>query len=240
MMQPSQRHIPGRPGSCGSTAGPGAGPGPPRRPGHPQQHRRLDGTIRRQPWARGCAGSRRPKRLRARPADRESGGRTVPIPPLTCPKVTVNRLALRYLAAYLPRPSSQGAVYSVTDYDMRPRPHRCPPGTHVPFGRSAKAERPRRPGLDQLSLGYESTGSSAQTRLVFGVQRVRCSLHRGVCPRLKSRRLSTASVLHAPLHCSRHPHRPADRDADPAHPDLPLGTPTTRSAHPAAASQPGP
>jgi hypothetical protein len=32
-----------------------------------------------------------------------------------------------------------------------------------------------------------------------------------------------ASVLHALLHRSRHRHQPAGRDADPAHPDLPVG-----------------
>ena len=46
----------------------------------------------------------------SRSADRESGGRTVPIPSLTCSKVTVNRAPLRYMAAYLPRSISLTGV----------------------------------------------------------------------------------------------------------------------------------
>ena len=64
---------------------------------------------------------------------------------------------------------------------------------------------------------------SAQTRRVYPDQHPRCSMRGSVSPRLGSCRLSTASLLHALLHRSRHPHQPAGRDADPGHPDLPLG-----------------
>ena len=49
------------------------------------------------------------QRGRARPADRETSARRSANTALTCPKVTVNGTALRRLAAYLPRSSSQSA-----------------------------------------------------------------------------------------------------------------------------------
>ena len=109
-------------------------------------------------------------------------------------------------------------------------------------GAAAKASRTR---SDQSATSAMSQPAvrvsvnrppSTQTHRVHVVQHPRCRQRRSVSLRPGSHCLSTASLLHALLHVSRHQHQPADRNADPAHQDLPLGTSNTRSAHLAADS----